>query len=115
MSGAGHWSLAAEVIPRDDSHSIAPDGIQLDWACRIHRTAEWLGSSYQAIGTISRIAERWTDRHAEWELADGMRMILMVSEGRIVWNDRDAILSIVPVSDIQSAGTHVWRYGFRVA
>lgn len=104
MSGGGHWSLATEVVCGDT------DRIQFDWACRIHRPAERLGSSYRSFGLTSLAPAQLTLESAEWSLADGERLRLTVSEGRIVWHEREAILSIIPVSDIRSPGTHTWRY-----
>lgn len=103
MSGSGHWSLAAETIGGDA-------GIQMDWACRIHRPAGRLGSSYKAFGPMNRIARAWTSQRAEWLLPNDARFVLNVAEGRLVWNEQESIVSIVPVSDIRYAGTHTWRY-----
>lgn len=119
MSGAGHWSLATEVIRAGGESPVAPIavdptvsdlGIQMDWACRIHRPAERLGCSYRALGPMKRIAHAWTSNRAEWLLAEDARFILTVTEGQIVWNEQESIVSIVPVSDIRRTGTHTWRY-----
>jgi hypothetical protein len=119
MSGSGHWSLAAETIRgdvgRQDAQILADSipqdrGIQMDWACRIHRPAERLGSSYKAFGPMNRIAHAWTSQRAEWLLPNDARFVLNVAEGRIVWDEHESIVSIVPVSDIRCAGTHTWRY-----
>ena len=59
---------------------------------------------------MNRIVHAWTSQRAEWLLPNEARFVLTVAEGRIVWNEQESIVSIVPVSDIRCAGTHTWRY-----
>lgn len=108
MSGHGHWSLAAEVI--DESIGT----IQFDWACRIHRAAERLVSTYHLDAAAARSPGRITETRGEWQLADGRSLIIAVSEGRMRWLSNEGLISIEPVTDIQQIGTHCWRYCFSV-
>ncbi|MFO0013603.1 MAG: hypothetical protein ACK553_12725 [Planctomycetota bacterium] len=108
MSGSGHWSLAAEVI------GGPVDRIQFDWACRIQRPAAQLRSTYRMELASPRDPVVLTDQRGEWRMEDGSTLAVRVSEGRLTWRREHGLLSIEPTSDIQSLGTHCWRYGFSV-
>lgn len=108
MTGPGHWSLASEVV--------GPQGtrIQFDWACRVQRPAEHLGTAYQTIAGAASQLRRLTDADASWEFADGRSLNLTVTLGRLVCREGDQRIAIEPVSDIRTVGTHCWRYCFWV-
>jgi hypothetical protein len=108
MSGHGHWSLAAEVI--DETIGV----IQFDWACRIHRAAARLVSTYQLDASLAQAHGRITEEEGQWRLADGRLLIIAVTQGRMRWSPDEGLISIEPVTDIQRIGTHCWRYCFCV-
>lgn len=108
MSGHGHWSLAAEVI--DETIGA----IQFDWACRIHRAAARLVSTYQLDASFARAHERITEERGQWRMADGRLLTIAVAQGHMRWLPDEGLISIEPVTDIQQMGTHCWRYCFSV-
>lgn len=109
MSGHGHWSLAAEMLPD------AVSGMQWDWACRIARGAERLASSYRIHAPTSSSSLRVEEREALWTLADGRTIHLSAARGNLAWDAEHRQLTIAPTSDIQIPGTHTWCYRCWVA
>lgn len=112
MSGHGHWSLAAEVV--DDP----TQAIQFDWACRVHRPADRLASTYQYRSDLSLDPETLSAQTAAWFIPDshpvhaGRRLVLSVSQGRLSWHGEAGRIQIMPVSALSSVTTHRWSYRF---
>jgi hypothetical protein len=108
MTGPGHWSVASEVV--------GPEGarIQFEWACRIQRPAEHLGSTYKTIAGAELQLRRLTGTEAAWQFTDGPSLNLTVTLGRLVWREAEHRISIEPTSDIRTLGTHCWSYCFWV-
>jgi hypothetical protein len=108
MTNPGHWSVAVEAVgPRADR-------LEFDWACRIQRAADYLGSTYRTLPRPELQRRLFTEPHAEWPIGNGQALILLVTDGKLVWHEEQQTISIEPTSDIRSKGTHCWRYCFWV-
>lgn len=111
MSGHGHWSLAAQCI-RDVKDSA--NCFEFDYACKIHRAADFLGSTYR-LGPVELTQVDFTDR--DWVAkirTDKDRPVgcikLEVRKGRLDWDATRGRLQILPSEERSKPGTLRWCY-----